>query len=58
MKVTQSIGILSLFTLFGTSISDATETPVDITNKEGNVAVSSNYERWCNAYDTTRTNII
>ena len=44
MKVTQSIGILSLFTLFGTSISDAAETPVDITNKEGNVAVSSNYE--------------
>ena len=44
MKVTQSIGILSLFTLLGTSISHAAETPVDITNKEGNVAVSSNYE--------------
>ena len=44
LKVTQSIGILSLFTLFGTSISHAAETPVDITNKEGNVAVSSNYE--------------
>ena len=57
LKVTQSIGILSLFTLLGTSISHA-ETPVDITNKEGNVAVSSNYERWCNAYDTTRPNII
>ena len=44
LKVTQSIGILSLFTLLGTSISHAAETPVDITNKEGNVAVSSNYE--------------
>ncbi|MBB4832076.1 D-alanyl-D-alanine carboxypeptidase (penicillin-binding protein 5/6) [Staphylococcus hominis] len=44
LKVTQSIGILSLFTLLGTSISDAAETPIDITNKEGNVAVSSNYE--------------
>ncbi|MDS3910298.1 hypothetical protein RJC11_01110 [Staphylococcus hominis] len=44
LKVTQSIGILSLFTLLGTSISHAAETPVDITNKESNVAVSSNYE--------------
>lgn len=44
LKITQSIGALSLFTLLGTSISYAAETPVDITNKESDVAVSSNYE--------------